>query len=146
MEREDARIQQFEVPLLVAEARMTFVTNPQGKTPQAVVILEWCPAAYTGNTPGIQFDVLLTRMECLAFYRTLVKGARRSDGEWQKSLKQLITDGELRVAGKEYGRVKLMFGQAAGLLVFLTPEDCDTIAQQLLRALDYAAKQPRVIL
>jgi hypothetical protein len=144
-ERGDPSILEFEVPLLAAEAKLTLITRPQGNNPQAQIVLELAPAAFTGNTPGIQYDVRLTRMEALHFWKVLVKGQKGEEG-WVRSWEEMLRSGDACVPGRNYGRMGLWLNPECKVLIFLTADDCATIAQRILEALEYAKKRDKILL
>lgn len=122
---------------------MTIISTPQKGDPNTRIILEWCPAAYTGNTPGIQYDVFLTRQEALNFYKYLVKGQQTADG-WVPSLREQIAQGITRVPGQNYARVGMWLNPGAKLLIFLTEEEVENISLRVLEALDWAKTNPKL--
>lgn len=126
------RIRQWEIPLVAAESRLRITTNPRGR--KAVLTFEFAPAAFTGDTPGIEFQATVGWKEAVTFGKALASEiAPRYD------------DGVDTVQGQNYGRLRVAFNENAArnqggncVFVFLTGEDCRTIAHTIAEAAAYA--------
>lgn len=121
------RIRQWPIPLVAAESRLTITVERRERSKQTI-ILEWAPAAYSGNTPGIQFDIEMPAAEAAHL------------GAAMEHMARTMSEGRGVVEGKEYGRhqLNLAGGRRARILVFLTEEDCRTIGMVLDEALNWA--------
>lgn len=126
------RIRQWEVPLITAETRLRITTTPRGR--RAVVTFEFAPAAFTGNTPGIEIQLTMRAKDTVLFGKTLAY------------IKAEMEQGRGVVPGQNYGRHKLNLsgaGESGGIVfLFLAPNDCETIISAIADAVAYATTNP----
>jgi hypothetical protein len=124
------RIKGLTRDLLAAEAKFTVVAEPKGK--QAVLIFSFSPAIHTGTTPGLEYQFFVPWKWASQFAGGLLRMAQRMRG------------GEGVVPGREYGRHLLNLPGNARLLVFLTADDCETLAAVIEEAVTYATEKPGI--
>lgn len=124
-------LRQWDVVLITAEAKIVITTFPRGPR-KAVLIFEFYPAAFSGDTAGISFEAAMMAGSAEAFAQGLVHGPH--------SIQRMIEEGRGVVPGKEYARVNLDMTGSGRLFVFLTANDCHTLAKAIMEAVEYARK------
>lgn len=122
------RIKALTRDLVAAEAKFTVVAEPKGE--QAVLVFSFTPAVHTGNTPGLEYQFYVPWKWALQFAGGLLRAAQRRRA------------GEGLVPGKDYGRDMLNLPGNARLFVFLTADDCETLAHVIEEAVTYATEKP----
>jgi hypothetical protein len=122
------RILQREVPLISAEARFRVTAQPQGQ--RAQIVFEIAPAAFTGNTPGVEYRFYIHWRDASNFAGALMEVRRR-----------MVDMGEGLVPGKNYGRHRFLLPGHADICLFLTADECVTLAHNIEEAVEFGTRR-----
>lgn len=113
------------IPLISAEGEMR-ITTLERMGRQCDIIVEFSNRILVGNVSGFMFRCRLPWRRALQWADTLVVG--------ENSVKAHLMDGRAAVLGHKYGPILMELNPMAQLLLYLTPEDCETIAHIVTEA------------
>lgn len=113
------------IPLISAEGemRITTMTN-MGR--YCDIVVEFGNRILSGNVSGFLFRVRLPWKRALQWADALVVGG--------DSVKAQLMDGRAAVLGQRYGPILMELNPMAQFYLYLTPEDCETLAHVVTEA------------
>lgn len=113
------------IPLLSAEGEMR-ITTFEGLGRQTDIVVEFSNRILVGNVSGFMFRCRIPWRRALQWADTLVIG--------EHSVAARLRDGRGAVLGQKYGPINMELNPMAQLILYLTPEDCETIAHIVTQA------------
>lgn len=113
------------IPLISAEGEMR-VTTMENMGRRTDIVVEFGNRVLVGNVSGFLFRCRLPWRRALQWADTLVVGP--------DSVKAHLLDGRAAVLGQKYGPINMELNPMAQMILYLTPEDCETIAHVVTEA------------
>ena len=123
------------IPLLSAEGEMR-ITTFENVGRYTDIIIEFSNRILVGNASGFMFRCRLPWRKALEWADTLVVG--------QHSVAQQLRDGKITVLGQRYAPINMELNPMAQLVLYLTPEDCETIAHVVTEAVIAGTNRPEL--
>lgn len=119
------RVFSHVIPLISAEGEMR-ISTLRNVGRRCDVIVEFSNRILVGNVSGFLFRCRLPWRRAIEWGDTL---AGRDD-----SVKKRFSEGRGTVLGQRYGPLMMELNPMAQLMLYLTPEDCETIAHVVTEA------------